>query len=59
MATLGKPVDRHGVTILDASRAPPGGAFLVLRSLLHRRGQGTGDLLFVPVGGGLRTQVLR
>ena len=57
--TLGKPVDRHGAAILDASRAPSGGAFLVRCGLLYRRGQGASDRLCVPAGGGLRTQVLR
>ena len=57
--TLGKPVDRHGDAILDASRAPSSGAFLVLCGLLYRRGQGASDRLCVPAGGGLRTQVLR
>jgi hypothetical protein len=38
-ATLGKPVDRHGAAILDALRAPSGGAFLVRCGLLYRRGQ--------------------
>jgi hypothetical protein len=58
-ATLGKPVDRHGVPILNASRAAPGGTFLVRCGLLYRRGQGTADRLCIPAGGGLRTQVLR
>ncbi len=58
-ATLGKPVNRHGAAVLDASRAPPGGAFLVRCGLLYRRGQDTRDRLCVPAGGGLRTQVLR
>ena len=44
-ATLGRPVDRHGVAILDASRSPPGGAFLVRCGLLYRRGQGSADRL--------------
>ncbi len=57
-ATLGKPVDRHGVAVLDASRAPPGGAFLVQCGLLYRRGQGTADRLCIPAVGGLRAQVL-
>ena len=57
--TLGKPVDRQGVPILNASRAPPGGTFLVRCGLLYRRGQGTADRLCIPAGGGLRTQVLR
>ncbi len=56
---LGKPDDRHGVTVLDASRAPPGGLFLVLCCLLYRRGQSTADRLCIPAGGGLRAQVLR
>jgi hypothetical protein len=58
-ATLGKPVDRHGAAILNASRAPPGGAFVVRCGLLCRRGQGTVDRLCFPAGGGLRAQVLR
>jgi hypothetical protein len=55
-ATLGKPVDRHGATILNASRAPAGGAFVVRCCL---RGQVTVDQLCIPAGGGLRAQVLR
>jgi hypothetical protein len=58
-ATLGKPVDRHGATIVDASRAPPGGAFVARCGLQYRRGQGTVDQLCIPAGGGLRAQVLR
>ena len=58
-ATLGKPVDRHGAAIPDASRAPPGGTFLVRCGLLYRRGQGAADRLCIPAGGGLRAQVLR
>ena len=58
-ATLGKPVDRHGVAVLDASRAPPGGAFVVRCGLLYRRGQGAGDRVCIPAGGDVRTQVLR
>ena len=58
-ATFGKAVDRHGAAILDASRAPPGGAFLVRCGLLYRRGQGAADRLCIPAGGGLRAQVLR
>jgi hypothetical protein len=57
-ATLGRPVDRHGVAILDASRSPPGGVVLVRCGLLYRRGPGSADRLCVPAGGGLRTQVL-
>ncbi len=58
-ATLGKPVDRHGGAILNASRALPGGAFVVRCCLLYLRGQGTVDRLYIPAGGGLRAQVLR
>ncbi len=55
-ATLGKPVDRHGAAILNASRAPPGGAFVVRCGLLYWRGQGAVDRLCIPAGGGLRAQ---
>jgi hypothetical protein len=58
-ATLGRPVDRHGAAVLKASRAPPGGTFLVRYGLLYRRGQGEADRLCIPVGGGVRAQVLR
>ena len=58
-ATLGKPVDRHGATILNASPATPGGAFLVRCCLLYQRGQGKTDRLCIPAGGGLRAQMLR
>ena len=58
-ATLGHAVDRRGTAILAASRAPPGGTFLVRCGLLYRRGQGTVDRLCIPAGGGLRAQVLR
>ena len=58
-ATLGTRADWHGAAILDASRVPSGGAFLVRCGLLYCRGQGASDRLCVPVGGGLRMQVLR
>ena len=57
--TLGRPVDRHGAAVLKASRAPPGGTFLVLCGLLYRLGQGEADRLCIPAGGGVRAQVLR
>jgi hypothetical protein len=50
--TLGKPVDRHGAAILKASRAPPGGAFVVQFGLLYRLGQGAVDRLCIPAGAG-------
>ena len=49
--TLGKPVDRHGVAVLDSSRTPAGGTFLVRCGLLYRRGQGAADRLCIPAGG--------
>ena len=58
-ATLGALVDRRGAAILDKSRSPAGGGFLVHYSLLYRRGQGEADRLCIPTGGGLRAQVLR
>ncbi len=57
-ATLGLPVDRHGVALLEASRLPHGGVFLVQCRLLYRRGQGSTDRLCIPASGELRTQVL-
>ena len=59
-ATLGGAlVDRRGEAILDKSRSPAGGGFLVQYGLLYRRGQGEADRLCIPTGGGLRAQVLR
>ena len=54
-ATFGKAVDLHGTAILDASRAPPGGAFLVLCCLLYRWGQGAADRLCIPRRGSAGT----
>jgi hypothetical protein len=47
-ATLGQPVDRHGTAILDPSRTPAGGLFLVRCCLVSRRGQGSADRLCIP-----------
>jgi hypothetical protein len=58
-AALGSLVDRHGNAVVDASRPPKGGGFLVRCGLLYRRGQGEADRLCIPAGGGLRAQVLR
>ena len=57
--SLGKLVDRTGAPLHDPSKPPKGGAFLVRCGLLYRRGQGEADRLCIPVGGGLREQVLR
>jgi hypothetical protein len=51
-----RPAHPAGGAVLDASRAPPGGAFPVRCCLLHRRGRAQG--LCVPAGGGLRARVL-
>jgi hypothetical protein len=59
VATLGRPVDRHGTAVLKASRALPSGIFLMLCSLLYQRGQGEADRLCIPAGGCVRAQVFR
>ena len=51
---LGRPVAGHGSAI-----APKGGTFLIRCGLLYRRGQGVTDRLCIPLGAGLRAQVLR
>ena len=57
--SLGKLVDRTGAPLQDPSKPPKGGSFLVRCGLLYRRGQGEADRLCIPMGGGLREQVLR
>ena len=60
-AALGKLVDRLGTPVAShgSASAPKGGTFLIRCGLLYRRGQGVTDRLCIPLGAGLRAQVLR
>ena len=53
-ASPGALVDRTGSVVIDKTRSPKGGAFLVRCGLLYRRGQGEADRLCIPAGGALR-----